>query len=109
MGRGPAYSRLAQSRGQRIEIDFAAEDQFFFGLVDLPRDDRRGAIGDFDFDQLTGEGVDQPRLALGQLENSLERAGRELLAGGILVLAAGQASFRGATYSFGAGRKDRRC
>lgn len=75
------HARLAQALDQAVEVRVLALDEDLArGLHVFDRDGPRGA-GDDHVDELVAECVDQPRLALREIEDAIERLGRERLAG----------------------------
>lgn len=76
-----AHPRLAQPLGQTVEVRVLTLNKLVAGHVDLNQLDWYGWVGGNHFDGLAGEGIDQPGLALGELERAGDRLGGEALSG----------------------------
>ncbi|WP_437774735.1 hypothetical protein [Sorangium sp. So ce1097] len=77
---GGADARLAQPLDQAVEVGVLPLDEDLLGAIDVRGRDGLGAILDEDVDELAGERVGEPGLALGELEGSIQGFGLKALA-----------------------------
>ena len=77
----PAHPRLAQPRDQRVDVRAPLEDDRLLGGLDVRGGDGDVRSGHVLVDDLIGERVDEPRVALRELVDAGRRLGLEALAG----------------------------